>query len=194
MTEEHSGYIRDPKALRALAHPLRWQLIELIRNEDTATATRCARALGESVAGCSYHLNLLAKYGFVEHAPGGVGREKRWRLTSREQSWTTEGLSQEGTLAAEAAAEAFLDHEAAQLKDRVRLKALEPEDWRAATGVTGQHAFLTAAETGRLAEELAAVMARYQERTARPELRPPDARPVRLFLAITVAPPTDRVS
>jgi hypothetical protein len=43
----------DPKTLRALAHPLRWRLIDLIDSEATATATRCAEILGESVASCS---------------------------------------------------------------------------------------------------------------------------------------------
>src|SRR5580692_2398436 len=45
----------DPRALRALAHPLRWQLIDLIGSETTVTATRCAEVLGQTVANCSYH-------------------------------------------------------------------------------------------------------------------------------------------
>ena len=38
----------DPKALRALAHSLRWQLVDLLGSEGSATATRCARAISES--------------------------------------------------------------------------------------------------------------------------------------------------
>ncbi|XVV05309.1 helix-turn-helix domain-containing protein [Actinosynnema sp. CA-248983] len=62
--------IKDPKALRALAHPFRWKLIMLLAAEGPRTATQCAEATGESVAGCSYHLNTLAKYGFVGEVPG----------------------------------------------------------------------------------------------------------------------------
>ena len=73
----------DPRALRALAHPLRWRLIDLIDSESTATATRCAEVLGESVASCSYHLGILGKYGYLELVPGQAGKEKPWRLASR---------------------------------------------------------------------------------------------------------------
>src|ERR1700689_171342 len=72
----------DPKALRALAHPLRWKLIDLLGSEGTATATRCAEVLGESVASCSYHLGILGKYGYAEMLPDQPGREKPWRLSS----------------------------------------------------------------------------------------------------------------
>ena len=54
---------RDALTLRALTHPLRWKLLDLIGSELSATATRCAEVLGESVASCSYHLGILAKYG-----------------------------------------------------------------------------------------------------------------------------------
>src|SRR5450755_4687742 len=110
----------EPKALRALAHPLRWKLIDLVGSETTATATRCAEVLGESVASCSYHLGILAKYGYIELVPGQPGREKPWRLASTEQDLFPPGLDAEGTLAAEAATQVFLDHEIARLKDRLR--------------------------------------------------------------------------
>src|SRR5271156_3155401 len=93
----------DPRALRALAHPLRWQLIDLIGSETTATATRCAEVLGESVASCSYHLGMLAKYGYIEEVPERGGREKPWQLTSPRQDLRPLGLDVEGELAAEAA-------------------------------------------------------------------------------------------
>src|SRR5450755_3872470 len=93
----------DPRALRALAHPLRWQLIDLIGSETTATATRCAEVLGESVASCSYHLGILGKYGYIELVPGQAGKEKPWRLASPDQDLSPPGLDMEGTLAAEAA-------------------------------------------------------------------------------------------
>src|SRR6516165_12804855 len=73
--------VRDPKAMRALAHPLRMQLIEAIGQSDTRTltATQASELLGESPANCAFHLRTLAKYGFVEEAGGGRGRERPWR-------------------------------------------------------------------------------------------------------------------
>src|SRR3954452_1872591 len=110
--------ITDPKALRAMAHPLRWQLLEIVAREGSATATQCAQETGESVANCSYHLNLLARYDYVEQAEGGHGREEAWRLVSQSQSISDLGVDQETALAAQAASGAFLDFALAQIKDR----------------------------------------------------------------------------
>src|ERR1700735_2798818 len=107
------GLAPDPKALRALAHPLRWQLIDLVGSEGTVTATRCAEVLGESVANCSYHLGILGKYGYIELVPGQSGKEKPWRLASRDQNLAPAGPDAEGELAAEAAAAAVPGHERA---------------------------------------------------------------------------------
>lgn len=180
---------RDPKALRALAHPLRWQLIDLLGSEGTATATRCAEVLGESVASCAYHLSILAKYGYIEEAPGRTGREKPWHMVSTEQDLGSAGLDTEGQLAAEAAAEAFLDHEFARTRQRYRRKSLEPEQWR--PKMTGETAFLTEDEYAAVWRELFAVVERYRDDQALldPSQRPPGGREARVFIALSAAPP-----
>src|SRR5437899_2278397 len=116
----------DPLTLRALAHPLRWHLLDLIASEGSATATQCSHVLGESVASCSYHLGVLAKYGYIELVPGHPGREKPWRVTSMRQDLSAEGLDQPGAAAALAATEAFLDHEVVRIKERLRRQGAEP--------------------------------------------------------------------
>jgi hypothetical protein len=182
------GRISDPKALRALAHPLRWKLLDLLGVHGPLTATRCADALDESVASCSYHLNMLAKYGFVEEAPAGRGRDKPWRLAMSRQDLSGEGLGVEGALASEAATEVFLDHELARLKDRLRASSREPERWRRATGMTGVTTCLTADELREVTEQLQEISQRYADRIDDPSLRPKGAREVRIFFATTVAP------
>src|SRR6185369_17616256 len=73
--------IADPLALRALTHPLRLELLELLSTTGPATAAHCGRVLGVPQANCSFHLRQLAKYGFVEDAgPGADQRERRWRV------------------------------------------------------------------------------------------------------------------
>src|SRR5690242_7389798 len=73
--------ITDPRAIRALAHPLRLDLLETLAVTGPATAAECGRALGVSQASCSFHLRQLGRYGFVEEAgPGEDRRERRWRL------------------------------------------------------------------------------------------------------------------
>ena len=116
----------DPKTLRALAHPLRWKLIDLLGSETTATATRCAEVLGESEASCSYHLRILAKYGYITRAASTESREKPWQLTRPDQNLFPAEPDAGTARAAEAAVEVFLDHEIAKLKSRLRRKSLEP--------------------------------------------------------------------
>ena len=75
--------ITDPTVMRALAHPVRMALIELFGVHPTLTATQASEALGESPANCAFHLRTLAKYGFVEEAGGGRGRERPWRASTK---------------------------------------------------------------------------------------------------------------
>lgn len=173
--------ITDPKALRALSHPTRWTIVELLGLEETATATRCAEYSGESVASCSYHLSMLAKYGFVEQV-GTAGREKPWKLTRRDQSWTPHGLDPEAALAAETLSEVFIDHEAAQFKDWVRRSSRAPEEWQQAAGMNGRTIYATAAELADLRERIQALVEPFDVGRRGPDGRPDGARPVRLLL------------
>jgi Helix-turn-helix domain len=178
----------DALALRALAHPVRWKLIDLLGSERSATATRCAEVLGESVASCSYHLGILAKYGYIELVPDQVGREKPWRLTSNRQDLSGEGLGVEGELAAEAATEAFLDHELARTKYRRRRRSLEPTEWREASKMLGSTMWVTAGELREISEELTLIAQRYLGRYEDPDRRPAGAREARVFFTTSVAP------
>ncbi|NUT92679.1 MAG: helix-turn-helix transcriptional regulator [Saccharothrix sp.] len=183
--------IRDPKALRALAHPFRWRLITLLGEEGPRTATQCAQATGESVASCSYHLNTLAKYGFVAEVAGVKGKQKPWQLVRQEQVWSGEGADDETAMAGEAASEAFLEHTFAEIRDANRRKSLEPEQWRKALALNGRLEFLTAEEVAEITAEVLAVIERYSGRNDDPSTRPEGARPVRFLLSTTVAPQRD---
>src|SRR5689334_1033943 len=71
----------DAVAIRALAHPLRLDLLDLLVASGPATAAQCGRALNVSQASCSFHLRQLAKYGLVEDTgPGPDRRERQWRV------------------------------------------------------------------------------------------------------------------
>jgi hypothetical protein len=182
--------IRDPKMLRALAHPLRWKLIDVLATYGPSTATRCAELVGESVASCSYHLNMLAQYGFVAEVPG-KGRQKPWRLVRVNQSWSSIGMDDEAALAAEAASDAFLEKEFSSIRERFRGKDHEPVEWREVVGTHARLEFLTAAEADDVHAKMMEVLKPYADRIENAENRPEDARPVRFFLATTVAPRRD---
>ena len=74
-------------ALRALAHPARLDLLDLLRVHGTLTAAECARLLGTSTKSCSYHLRVLAGQGLVTRADESAdGRERPWRRAADERS------------------------------------------------------------------------------------------------------------
>src|SRR5688572_12642744 len=78
--DETPPAITDPARIRALAHPIRLELIDFLHRVGEATATECAEHIGESVASCSFHLRQLEKYGYIERAERR-GREKPWRAS-----------------------------------------------------------------------------------------------------------------
>jgi DNA-binding transcriptional ArsR family regulator len=164
--------LTDPRAMRALAHPTRLALLEHLHAEGPATATKCGDALGESPASCSYHLRALARWGLVEEAPGGRGRERPWRLRARSIDFSNVGSAEH-----EAAA-SLLGGELLRRDERTTRRYLErehelDEPWRdAATFSTGS-LFLTVDELNELTARLKALL---EEFWREPAERAPDTR------------------
>lgn len=68
--------------LRAMAHPLRLQLVERIGRRGTARAADLAAELGVPANSLSYHLRMLARGGVIVEAPEEARdrRDRVWRL------------------------------------------------------------------------------------------------------------------
>ncbi len=78
----------DARSLRGLAHPLRLQLLGLLRADGPATASQLAVRTGQSSGATSYHLRQLAAYGFVVEDTGrGNARDRWWRAAHRSTSF-----------------------------------------------------------------------------------------------------------
>ena len=74
----------DARSLRALAHPLRLQLLGMLRSDGPATATQLAERTGQTSGATSYHLRQLAAYGFVtDDTERGNARDRWWRAAHR---------------------------------------------------------------------------------------------------------------
>jgi hypothetical protein len=63
----------DAGTIRALAHPTRLTLLQLLLVRGPLTATEAGGVLGESPASASFHLRTLARYGYVEVVDAGAG-------------------------------------------------------------------------------------------------------------------------
>lgn len=71
--------------LRAMAHPLRLQIMERVGRLGTARAADVAAELDVPANSVSYHLRMLARGGVIEEAPEAARdrRDRVWRLTQR---------------------------------------------------------------------------------------------------------------
>lgn len=158
--------------MRALAHPLRLRLLDLLRFDGPSTATLLSRRVGESSGSTSYHLRQLARYGFIEEAPGRGGRERWWRYRQRRVT-----LDSGGAGGRELLAELF-SREAYALDRYLARRELLPE-WDANSFYTTLALRLTVAELAELRDGLVELLGRF--RRAEADDPPADARPVRLL-------------
>src|SRR4051812_41338961 len=71
--------LRDPRAIKALAHPARLAVIDALFTGRRLTATECGEIAGLSASAMSYHLRALEKWGIVRRSDAtGDGRERPW--------------------------------------------------------------------------------------------------------------------
>jgi DNA-binding transcriptional ArsR family regulator len=180
--------ISDPRTIRALAHPLRLDLLQLLGAGGPATAARCGRVLGASQASCSFHLRQLAKYGFVEDAGSGRDRrERQWRITHPRLSVRigTGGdvvvRQQIERLAVEREVQAILDYSR-------RPDGASPE-WQHKAGIVTMMAVLSPDDAAAIKEKWIALLAPYIARAqADGSALQPGQRHVRCFMAATPLP------
>jgi Helix-turn-helix domain len=170
--------LTDPRALRAMAHPIRLSLIGVLRREGPLTATQAGELIGESSASCSFHLRQLAKYGLVEEAGGGKGRERPWRATTLFTSWPDVAEGPEAAAASSLLSSVIAERYFETLMRWLDAKPDEPERWQHAAHFGDTMLYVTPEELTDLAAETQAMMDRFLDRVEHPELRPPGARQV----------------
>lgn len=164
--------VRDPRALRALAHPLRGTLLGLLRLEGPSTATRLGQRLGESSGATSYHLRQLAAFGFVEEVVGeGTGRERWWRALHRSTRWDARDF-----LAEPAVREVVEELSYHQLTQQSRVLAAHAEqrealddEWRAAVSLNDWALRLSPSRARALADELNHLLRRWRDEHEEPD-------------------------
>ncbi|GAA1529793.1 ArsR/SmtB family transcription factor [Kribbella lupini] len=180
----------DPLAIRAMAHPVRLDLQALLGKEGPLTAADAARRLGISQALASHHLRQLAKYDFVEPAPGKDNRERPWRLVSTSQTWRSARLTSEGAAAADILEQLIAERALNNLTDWQQRRRTEPDVLVENSGISHTGIYLTAEELAELEEQIGSLLQRYVDE--RPiddkSTRPPGSRLVDITRIISVLP------
>jgi DNA-binding transcriptional ArsR family regulator len=147
--------------MRALAHPTRLALLDHLHEVGHATATECGEAVGDSPSSCSYHLRALAKWGFVEEADGGRGRERPWRATATRIEFPSDGL--EATVLRD---ELVARHQQ-RVRDALRREHELPPAWRRAAETSSATVELTVKELAELGERFDALLDEFRGRGER---------------------------
>ncbi|WP_327584778.1 helix-turn-helix domain-containing protein [Nonomuraea sp. NBC_00507] len=161
-----SDVLSDPKAMRALAHPARLMILNRLGVEGSATATEVAEIAGITPSAASYHLRMLAKYGFVEDAPPrGDGRERVWRPVNRSIHVGVQPGDQPDVRDAKLSLMQAFRREANEEADRA-LAGIdqEPDEWRDATRFNRSLIRVDAEEMVRLNEAIQKLIEPYAAR------------------------------
>jgi DNA-binding transcriptional ArsR family regulator len=175
--------ITDPKAMRALSHPVRLAILDLLRRDGPASATELAREIDASPSGISWHLRHLASFGLVRDSdPGPDRRYRRWEAVARgfrfqvpEDPNDLEGRSAARLLSQQM----FLQAGETPARWLAEVEpGLDPV-WRRLAGLSNTRVVLSADELAFIEAEIERVLAPYVTREAAD--RPPDGRRVRLM-------------
>jgi len=175
--------------MRAMAHPTRLTLLNLIGREGELTASRAAELLDDSPGNMSWHLQTLAKYGFVEETGEGKGRSRPWRISSVRNRFITPPDDPEATAAGDALVMLFIERAVQQQREWLAAHDTYPQDWQDAAFLTNQLTYLTAQELEDLSKDVVELFSQYSERVDKSK-RPADARPVQVTAFGHPLPPT----
>ncbi|GAA2632081.1 helix-turn-helix domain-containing protein [Dactylosporangium fulvum] len=172
MGREARRTLTEPGELRALAHPVRYELLIYLMSHSPATASQCARAVGDTPSNCSYHLRTLAKAGLVAPEASADGRERPWRalVTGFSVPPDAEPDSSQGRQANLIAALA-VQRDQRLVREHLARRERLPEPWQAADQYGVYTLRLTPAELRELGDRIDALIRPYiaATRADRPE-------------------------
>jgi DNA-binding transcriptional ArsR family regulator len=161
-------------ALRALAHPIRLDIMEALVVHGPQTASDLGTRLGQNPSNCSWHLRKLAEYGFVREQNGHYGRRRPWQAVAEGLTWGEDVPDMQSERASNALSDLMLQREIQRLRAARATAAAEPPEWRDATNGVSSLVYLTAAEATEMIDTLRQTLlefaeARHHDSAARPE-------------------------
>ena len=187
-TRSRTVELTDPRALRAVAHPIRLELLGLLRRSGPLTATEAAARIGESPASCSFHLRQLAKYGLVEEAGGGGGRQRPWRATAPLTTWSATSDDDDRREATAMLSRVVVERYFEQAIEWLGRRRSEPHEWAEVSDIGDRVLYVTPEELRELDEQITELLDGFLERLEDPAKRPPGARAVNLIQLVLPLP------
>ncbi len=178
MPAQRTVQLTNPRALRALAHPIRLELISLLRRGGPLTATQAGERIGESPSSCSFHLRQLAKYGLVEEAGGGHGRERPWRATAISTEWAARGSDDEAEAATAMLSRVVIERYFESALEWLDRRDTEGSEWVDAAAISDALVYMTPTELRELDGGIRALLEPYLKRLEAREPPQEGARPV----------------
>jgi DNA-binding transcriptional ArsR family regulator len=162
MTNEQQARVLDAGALKALAHPLRVKIFDLLSERGPQTASTLAALVGETSGSMSYHLRALAAHDLIREVEGrGTARERWWERPKGRINLPgpDESMTPSGRAAAQIVTAEFfrLRHETLMAYLN-RSEADVPEEWRDAGIVMTTFLDITASQMEELRAELSGVV------------------------------------
>ena len=155
----------DAGALRALAHPLRIEIFDILNQYGPQTASSLAAMTGESSGATSYHLRALAKHDLIrEISDRGTGRERWWERPRGGISFTNPEAMKTpaGKAATQLVMSEFLTRRHQQLMRYVTESLASPDGLDEANAMVATSTLrLTPAQTEALITEMHELVLRY---------------------------------
>jgi DNA-binding transcriptional ArsR family regulator len=152
----------DARSLRGLAHPLRVQILGMLRVDGSSTASRLAKRLDEDSGNVSWHLRQLAAHGFIAEDPQrGTKRERWWQALHKYVELDPAAFHDDEVRGPFAA----LQHEFLELGFRRAAQYLTEDwsrEWREATEMGHWWLRLTPQELTAVIAEVRATLDRYE--------------------------------
>jgi DNA-binding transcriptional ArsR family regulator len=173
--------LTDPKTMRALTHPVRLALLEALALEGPLTATQAGELIGESPTTCSFHFRQLEKYGFVEGAGLGPGRQRYWKRVDVWMNFNDTNDDPEANIAAKGLERLLFERSVARIRNFYDTKSGLSKEWQEASESTQSVLYVTADELREINAQLISILKPFNARLEDHTLRPENALPVELL-------------
>ncbi len=151
-------------AISVLAHPLRSRLVSQLRRTGPLSATALAALLQTNSGATSYHLRKLESVGLVTDTEEGRGRERLWRATTEQPSWTPSEVAddEDATIALNWIERDYVRHFATRAEQWLDVAPTWPADWSDHLGLTDNVALVSREQLAAMRAELEDVLQRYR--------------------------------